>query len=447
MLDNSHNHSRKTAVLRVLKKVNLTAFLSLALFACADTDLDVSVKKQWTESIGNYALRAVYPMRENVHIGTVRLMTEEGEFYGGQSRNYGQINVSAFLATMLNNLPAYAPSNNTNLVSAVTSGDTTYEAWVQPTTAAPRQDRLRLAAFPGISVVRLNSADFATNSLLSALSGAFQERASLDIQLNAIETIELDDVSAFRVFETAFWTRLAQEKPFREALCRSATSMGIPDGQDMQLQMITRVFYARAIDYSYSDKSAAALRAVTGGAVANTVDITNADVSLPQEADSAEVAASAAEVTPGETSNSVNVGSSSSQGLKLRQVFQRPLAFGVDAVAIEPYLLGMRCDGNGGFQVLKDSQMDRYLQMNATQSSSNGWITVGVNGVILQASPRPNEGGDVTSFGPSVGASVVPPATGSPAVIVPFGTPPAAECPENFDELSSLAQTNYPECQ
>ncbi len=50
--------------------------LVLSLLACSP-NLTFSVKERWSKSIRNFALQPVYPMREDVFVGTLRLVVDE----------------------------------------------------------------------------------------------------------------------------------------------------------------------------------------------------------------------------------------------------------------------------------------------------------------------------------------------------------------------------------
>lgn len=352
----------------------ILAMAFLPLIACT-SNVEVSVKDRWQKSIRNFALQAVYPMREDVFLGTMRLATDEEDPFSLKSRSLGYIDISGAIAQSEANKPNY-PSTSTpsNFVIGSDGKLTkTRTTWTQPFADSalrptPNIDprRLRLAALPGVSVVRITEADFARRGLLSAIAGSFRSDANLNIDLTGIESLEIDDVTAFQVFQTQFQRRLQTVRWYPEAICSSAAGLGDPTLQRTQIQMVTRVFYARGIVYNYGTNVSAALKQAKGQeGIINSENVfqessTNAGDAVeeggsgnanaqqasqqpnPTKAQSGDVAS----ISPGTVTK---IASQSSSGTSLTEIFERPLAFGVTTIAFDPKSFGILCDENGNY--------------------------------------------------------------------------------------------------
>lgn len=329
----------------------LTAALALA--GCAPS-LEIPVKRKWTKSIRNYALVPIYPMRENVYIGTLRLVRKEDDLYTLGSRSLGYVDVSQALLASEREQPAYGKSGK---AQPITEGSKLVGiSWNQPNSnlfpqgGAP--NRLRMAALPGISLVRLSEADFTRGGLLGllnyAIGGSFRRQAHLDITLTGIETLELDDVRATQILQREVLDEIRRDPKLTQGICAAASSLG-QDIDGVQLSMITRVFYARGIQYSYGKKSSAALKAAAGqGGVPSSDNIfapsgTDAgaavDGTTPAETQQ-NASVSLEGVTPGTVSK---VAVQSEDGLTQNEVFERPMAFGAQALSVNGEDLGLKC--------------------------------------------------------------------------------------------------------
>lgn len=346
----------------------------VSLGACTN-NLEVSVKERWQKSIRNFALQAVYPMREDVFLGTMRLTSSEEDPFSLKSRSLGFIDISGAIAQAEASKPNYprtsAPSNFVvGPDGKLTKGRST---WTQPTkdralrpTPSIDPNRLRLAALPGVSVVRITEADFAQRGLLSAIAGSFRSDANLNIDLTGIESLEIDDITAFQRFQTEFRRRIQTVRWYPEAICSSAAGLGDPTLKNTQVQMVTRVFYARGIVYNYGTNVSAALKAVKGqegiinsenvfqpssvaagdgveeGGAGNAAPQPNTEQPAPTSAQTGDVTS----IAPGTVAK---VAAKSETGTSLTEIFERPLAFGVTTIAFDPKDFGILCDKNGNY--------------------------------------------------------------------------------------------------
>jgi len=384
-----------------------------------------------------------------VFVGTVRLMTEGEEAFGGKSYGMGHIDVTRYLEAALSNLTVHPKTEGSAITAANPDGKTGYSGWSQPTTSTTQSSRMRIAALPGIAIANVSAADFAASAPLQALTGAYRAEANLNISLDAIESVEMDIIAAIQVFQGAFADRIGQDAPFRRSLCIAA-DIASPDRglEGIEIQMISRVFYARIIDYSYGDSFSSALRASVNSAAEEQTPITsgaleNADAPVAEPAPTADAAAEAP--TLGDRSQQVNIEGRSSDGLKLRRVFERPLAFGVETIAINPYDLGLRCATEGpnkGDIIAKEGTGAADLATFVNQYRTGiSWPSfadqmASAPATAISANTPPKSVATSTFVTPPV--SVAP-----PTVVTPFSN---TACPDDFDQLTAFEQEGFAGC-
>lgn len=339
-----------------------TALALLMATVCGCTpSLEIPVKKRWTEAVRNFALIPVYPMREDIYIGSLRLVRKTDEDYSLGSRSLGYVNLSRQLIESERQLPSYGQSGTAEL----TFGDDKKldkATWSQPNSNFGPQggtpNRLRLAALPGISLVRLSSADLQSTGLSGltnfVLGASAKSDANLNINLVGIETLELDDVRAVEAFDAQVLARARTDTRFQRGICAAAASLSEdlqPDLSQYQLTMVTRVFYARGINYGFGDNFAASLAASAGPPGASDADAGDdsggdgdgasaggTDITVTDNSGIPEVALSS--VAPG---TAAKVATKSSDGLSQTEVFERPLAFGIQALSANGENLGLTC--------------------------------------------------------------------------------------------------------
>lgn len=346
-------------------------FLIFAIASCGG-DLQLSVKDRWEKGVRNFALKPIYPMREDVFVGTVRLVADEDRPFDILSRNFGYIDLTARLTELDKQLPSLpATSNPTEVTISQPSDDetkspTVLTKWGQPTNTAGvfggnrnTQNRLRLAALPGVSVVQISEADFAQNNLLSSLASSYRQNANLNINLSAVESVEIDDVTAFRSFLAHIDSKFRNDPWFAQTICHSSATMDVKDFRNVQLQMVTRVFYARGIVYNYGSSVSASLNQATGansgsgsslptstttaGTAAGSVTAPGVTTTpaVPDPANPAPPPEPQPEtVTPGTVAR---ISAQRAEGSSLTEVFERPMAFGVATIAVSPSKYGLSC--------------------------------------------------------------------------------------------------------
>ncbi len=371
------------------------------LSGCGET-LEVSVKDRWKKSIRNYALQAIYPMREDVYVGTLRLVVDDDDPFDLASRSLGYIDMSLALVDSEARKPNYPRSDGPSRLvideqGNVSDGRTT---WLQPTetnalrpTPNTAPNRLRLAALPGVAVVRVTEADLGRRAGLFAAAASYRDEANLNIDLTGIESMEIDDILAYEIFRREFWRRLNTNRFFAEGVCASAATLKDPTLERAQVQMVTRVFYARGIRYSYGTDVSAALRAATGSQdiIASENVFTRSTTTAGQAVDGQQAATETTEtstttqgenatvetadlesISPGTTAR---IATQSEKTTSLTEIFERPLAFGVSTIAIPVKRFGIECD--------KDGRLVSPVPVVRDQGQPNGkgQLVAGVPGV------------------------------------------------------------------
>ena len=345
--------------------------VALLVGGCAP-NLDFSVQDRWSRSVRNLALQPVYPMREDVFVGTLRVVSNRDDAFSINSRSLGYVSIHGALVESERSQPEY-PATSTGSQLTVGGPDTnTRLSWEQPASGslAPnlsrQPNRLRLAAIPGVSLVRVSEADLAQRGVLRAIGAAFRRDSNLTINLKGVETLEIDDVSAAKALQYGVLQPYQSDPWFGHGICTAAVALGDPTLESIQIQMVTRVFYARAIEYNYGDDASAALQQVRGvDSFIDSADVFDASSTeagaevaggstTGANTDANEAAADAeptnaqqidlANVAPGTVAR---VGVRSQNGSTLTEVFQRPLAFGVSVLAVAPADLGLQCDQFG----------------------------------------------------------------------------------------------------
>jgi hypothetical protein len=104
--------------------------------------------------------------------------------------------------------------------------------------------------------------------------------------------------------------------------------------------MVTRVVYARSIDYAFGDNFGAAICAAAGEGSVNTGALTvqsdDRDQSLPANDPTLPVVDPAQLSGTGVPGLSASFRRQTKDGLSITEVFERPMAFGVDLITIDP---------------------------------------------------------------------------------------------------------------
>ena len=348
----------------------LPCVASGALVGCTSAP-QISVKEQWSDSIRNFALVPIYPMLEQVYIGDLRLFVDKSSPYGLSSRYIGHVEaIENELTAKEALLPTYP---KTQTAPSLAEGP---PMWVQPQDqiappGSDTQQRLRRAAFPSIALVSVTDAELGGSGLSGLwnwiVGGSLRSEATLHLSVFGVETLELDDISAYAATTEYFNNKLGTDQDdrpsvFREGICAAATSLGDPTGETTKIAVVTRAFYARGIQYTYGDTFAASLRAAAGEDErpslptneeldADPLSGSEGDDSLgsnddedPEDEAVEPVAVDLTELdtrtTPGLVGRFATV---RSDHLALTDTFERPMAFGVDVLVFPLSNLNIDC--------------------------------------------------------------------------------------------------------
>ena len=365
---------------------------------CADPA--ISVKDKWANGVKNFALVPVYPMREDVFIGDVRVHSRTNEAYSIRSRLLDHLPIDLIVEQSEADRPTYGKLTTSTLGSGTTG-------WAQPSSSlgpGGTSDRLRLAALPDIELIRVAGFQTTANAGLSPWTFlgflGLQQHQTLLISLGGVETLEIPDAKAVPLF----LQYLKQKKqPDRDnSICAAAASFGNRKLGDTQVSLITRVIYAREINYTYANSFEAALKLAAGKGDPSTLDpsliatvapasppktptvpstpatpdkddaatapttnpttsTTTPTVAAPVTSQPAQAPTPApGQATPPEAPSPlppINLSAlanaspgmaagftrSTKDGIHIHKVFERPLAFGVNVLSVDAKALGIEC--------------------------------------------------------------------------------------------------------
>ena len=352
--------------------VNL-GVLVVALNACSSSDVpEVPVEEQWRKTIHNFSLIPIYPMREGVFVGDVRLTVDPSvvEPQILPYRNIGHIDLSEELESHYTKRPEF-PATKTP--ENLTGSATEQKAWPQPTapnsifSSGGSANRLRLAALPGVKVATVFEGSVGARAPVQGVGNvgagaAAESRRVLNISLSGIEELEApsdfllkqkfdslckDDKSGYTLENLRFVLGQMIGVPTPELLEKAKPKIAI----------ISRVLYARSIDYTFDTDQGfgADIVAVTEGLNA-LVELSDALGSggsdgsqTTTEVQPTESSASAARAEIAKAvaslrstlsgSNSPGVALSATfvdaRGVTLKQVFERPMAFAVQTLSYD----------------------------------------------------------------------------------------------------------------
>lgn len=297
--------------MRISKTNSIFAFAAaLALTACAAPK--VNVKKEWTRSIASYSFIPLYPMREDIFVGDIRIHRLDANLNSGlHSRPVARM---ATLNNWLNGESGYAPQYpKTTKTPQVTENQIRWEQNVGEKNifaSTSVNNRLRLMSLPGINVTRISHADGSATGIIGlwkrVIGTNFDSEETEFVSLTGLETMEIPDaLIASDFLEKA--RNILSQKSSRLGICVSAISMGDPRFEKTAISVVTRVAYARGAEYRRKSE-----RRVS-------VDV-SVDSTDPNATNGAQGKANTEATT----------------ALTLNEVFDRPMAFGVDAMMLDP---------------------------------------------------------------------------------------------------------------
>lgn len=393
--------------------------------ACATTLLscaavpEFQVKEKWSESIRNFSVVPIYPMREDVFVGDVRLFVEGADAFSPASRALSRINLNDGLSKRYTGLPEFSKTDddiqrpNVQTPEAANvdgAGENSVVVvrpdapvrWKQRTTsgddifkpnAEKKGDRLRLASFPGLSLARVSAAEASGGGISGiwnfVVGGDLSSSAILDISVDGVESVEIDDVTAYTLIMEDLRAKI--EGPARVSylpgVCAAARRLGDEAGDRSFISVVTRVFYARSIRYTYANDLKGSLRAAAGEAAVSLPTAQNPTIPRPApsaanyqfnifsggtepfgaqgaaspspatgtDGDTAAASVDAAPVpaqqpvsqpptaTPLSPGAGVVVGAGRRDTLVRDEIFERPMAFGVDVMNFSLAKWGVEC--------------------------------------------------------------------------------------------------------
>ncbi|RVT99402.1 hypothetical protein EOD42_04755 [Rhodovarius crocodyli] len=359
----------------MLKYVTLGISASLLLGCVSPPDLNV--RDQWGRALTPLGIQAVYPMRESFYPGDILLYTPnscgENVSRSPETARLGSVPLPLLRQALLGaygTQPQFAPSFTAARTSAPAPNrpDATTQALpifsqpvldgsvaqtFLPDDATPRTVlRGRLAAFPGVEVASFQRATL-TGTLggggglgsFLGLSGERQQRTSITVsQVEELEIpgpIMLNMIAQYLNRPEALETFNPERiREMESAMRLQGAAVPCREGQypPSTVVFVNRVFYARAIDYDFGQRTALvaeAAVALSQRAIRNRISVAatpSAANGLVQslETDANEILTALTTLSSGTVpgvSSTIAVGTSGS--LVLRQAFDRPLAFGV----------------------------------------------------------------------------------------------------------------------
>ena len=249
-----------------------------ALSACSG--LEPNVKERWTKNLTAYSFVPMYPPREDVHIGDIRIHRKTGG--------------SSVLDSRL------LWDWNTNPV-------------------VTRQPDEVVAILPGIEVIRLGAVDVKALGLTGLLTQVFGTRIeatnSLHIALTDLTTAEASDIAVaqrFRSFIDAQFATAQVGGSHSDAVvgfCAGAITLDYDSLEDIRISIVTRTLRVGKIEY------------FSGGGVSTIDGASNPaqDASNPKGLD-------------GQTGVAVTAAAV----INDKQTLKKPIVIGVDALTLKP---------------------------------------------------------------------------------------------------------------
>lgn len=302
-------------------------------------------------------------MREDVRVGDVKLTVDAKTVPHGvlPFRDIARLDLTEEMRTYYEQRASYPVDQS------FSKGQDGSKPWVQPVSPTgifvenkSDVNRLRMAALPGVKVATVAQGTLGGKIPLQGASvgGAIAAKGTrvLDISLTGVEEVRApDDFTVFRKFEQACLSKIDQHFSDSNLSKSLALMTDKPVDQSLpQLAIITQVYYARGVDYTFkSDQGYGADLVATVGALGEMAKLSAAlgnkeatttpanSSGVPQDAEASATAKEIADLVaamrtkiagataPGLTFSTVFA---DTRGVTLREVFQVPLAFGAQVV-------------------------------------------------------------------------------------------------------------------
>lgn len=342
---------------------------------CGGPPPNMNVRQVWGDSIKNYGITPFYPMREDVFVGDVFLVVEapcrkSNIPARNESALLGSINPIAlqkYFFEFYGQRAVYPktaqdprPKNPNEVASSTAQSVASTTEPIFAPSARPF-DRLRLAAFPSISLGRVSRGDLAVTAPAGGGLGRFlglsaEDHAAVSVGVSNVEEVQLplptmvraiseflESNDAKKTFDPGDISEIVTHLKLRHVESAAAC---VDTPSPPKVVFINRVFYARAIEFDFGEGSATNF--AIGAALAKGDAVTvrpkfsgppnnqdqnqtsqNAITNLDAEGKSIlnTLTGLAGSQTPG---ISATIGIGQFGNMVLRQSFDRPLAFGVD---------------------------------------------------------------------------------------------------------------------
>lgn len=344
-------------------RINVLCLSALCLVLSSCSVPEVPVAQQWATTMNNFSLQAIYPMREDVRVGDIKLTVDATTVPHGvlPFRDIAHLDLSEEMQAYYEQRTSY-PVDQT-----FSKGQDGSKPWAQPVSPTSifiknkaDVNRLRMAALPGIKVATVAQGTVGGQIPLQGTSvgGAVAAKGSrvLDISLTGVEELKApNDYTVFKKFKyscgTNLKSHLAVDELSKSLLLMTSEPVNL---SRPQLAIITHVYYARGIDYTFkTDQGYAADLSATVGALSELAKLSAAlggkettpgSAAAGSEAPTDDASATAKEIAglvaamrakiagataPGITFSAVFA---DARGVTLRDVFQVPLAFGAQVI-------------------------------------------------------------------------------------------------------------------
>ena len=196
-------------------KITIIALSLVALASCAPTV--GSVKQRWTKDLTAYSFVPMYPPREDVDVGDIRVHLDVG---GSQ----------AFDSRLMWDVKAHGQIHQNHVSKNVP------------------------AVLPGLESVRLAALDVSSIGILGGLGKVFGSHVeatdSLHVALKDLTTDEISDVHVATKFRGFVGKRLTESPSDIEGFCAAAISLGYDGRLDrVRISIVTRLIRAGSLSY------------------------------------------------------------------------------------------------------------------------------------------------------------------------------------------------------
>lgn len=328
-----------------MRALCLLGFALLVLAGCTQVTAD-RIKKRYTDQVRLLDIVPVYPPREDVQVGDLRLeYLYPGQEEGTVSEDFGSSK-------------ALIEQAEQNLAKRILFSTTLYDTEGKPTLASrgialgangraeTRADAksypLPQVAFARVTVRATNSFSAGLLSPLQALGLLVGNSSEVSLDFNDVRVFGTTRDQAITISEVDVCKIIENESKFnqlREGLIARAKEYDdknkIPQQERMkrkfQIKLVSQVYLTRSITYIYNNAQirAAAAQALKGGkAAAGTVPvptIINVNGNVAQDAVPNFTSAAAGAAPP---ANGVSIGSVTSLGVSVVRDFERPVVVG-----------------------------------------------------------------------------------------------------------------------